>query len=129
MPLAKQLQVLVVDDTTVSRALICNSLTEIGVVNQRIAKDGEEGFKSVLARPVHMIISDLNMPKMNGLQLLHAVRSNKQTAKVGFILVSGRNDKAIIEQGRKLGLNNFLAKPFDTAGIRKCLEGVVGKLT
>lgn len=128
MPLAKQLEVLVVDDTSVSRALLCNSLTEIGVVNQRVAKDGEAGLQSILARPVHLIISDLNMPKMNGLELLRAVRNHKPTAKVGFILVSGRNDDTIINHGRKLGLNNFLPKPFTTSSVRACLESVVGKL-
>jgi len=129
MPLPQQLEVLIVDDATVSRILICESLSEIGVVNQRIAKNGEDALKSVMVRPVHLIISDLNMPKMNGLELLRAVRGYKPTSKIGFILVSGRNDKTIINEGRKLGLNSFIAKPFTTAGMKSCLEGVVGKFT
>jgi len=128
MPHASQLEVLVVDDTTVSRALICDSLTKIGVTNVRVAKDGQAALQLMMARSAHLVVSDYNMPNMNGLELLKALRQNKGTARVGFILVSGRNDNAIITEGRKFGLNNFIAKPFTTDGMKACLEKVVGKL-
>ena len=65
---------------------------------------------------------------MDGLQLLHALRKNPKTAKVGFILVTGSQDKALIEKGRKLGMNNYLAKPFNPRDLERCIEKVVGKL-
>jgi two-component system chemotaxis response regulator CheY len=69
------------------------------------------------------------MPKMDGLQLLRALRANGPTSKVGFILVTGSGDKGLILEGKKLGLNNYLPKPFDANSLRSCIEAVVGKLS
>ena len=85
-------------------------------------------LKALAAKPVHLVISDYNMPGLDGLQLLKALRENKSTARIGFILVSGRLDEGIVTNGRKLGMNNFIAKPFNTAQMRKCIEAVVGPL-
>jgi two-component system chemotaxis response regulator CheY len=128
MPFAKHLNVLIADDTSVSRALICAGLDELGILSYRIAKDGEEALKAMMASPAHLVISDFNMPKLDGLALLRALREYAPTSKVGFILITGRSDKALIEQGRKWGLNNFITKPFTTQGLKACIEAVTGKL-
>jgi two-component system, chemotaxis family, chemotaxis protein CheY len=128
MSLKDQLRILVVDDTSVSRALICDGLDQIGMKNVSIARDGEEGLIAMRTKPSHLIISDLNMPKLDGLGLLRAVREFEPTKKAAFILVTGRGDNAVIEQGRKYGLNNFLAKPFTVATLKASIEAVVGRL-
>lgn len=128
MPYAQHLKVMVVDDTSVSRMLVNEALQAIGVKNIVMASDGEQALKSMMTAPCHIVISDFNMPKLDGLQLLQALREYQPTRSVGFILVTGRGDKALIEQGKKWGLNNFLPKPFTNDGMRKCLEQVVGKL-
>src|ERR1700730_257236 len=128
MALRDRLRVLVVDDTSVSRALICDALDQIGMKHVSIGRDGEEGHCAMLAQPAHLVISDLNMPKLDGLGLLRAVREYEPTKKAAFILVTGRGDSAIIEQGRKYGLNNFLAKPFTVATLKASIEAVVGRL-
>lgn len=128
MGLASKLQVLVVDDTSVSRALIVDSLTQLGVSNVRIAKDGKEAFASVCSQPVHLIISDYHMPNGNGLQLLKGVRDKASTSKTGFILITGKSDPDVITVGKGLGMNNYLLKPFDLASLKKCIESVVGAL-
>ena len=51
-----------------------------------------------------------------------------RTAKIGFVLISGRLDDQIVSTGRQLGLNNVLQKPFDTAQMKVCLQAVVGPL-
>jgi two-component system chemotaxis response regulator CheY len=125
----QQLSILVVDDTSVSRALITDGLDQIGLKGFRIAKDGEEALKIMMTAPSHLVISDYNMPKIDGIQLLRALRQHGPTSKVGFILVTGKGDKALIDEGKKWGLNNFLAKPFTVPGLKTCIEAVVGKLT
>jgi two-component system, chemotaxis family, chemotaxis protein CheY len=65
---------------------------------------------------------------MDGLQMLHTLRSQPRTKGVGFILITGRADKEIIDTGRKLGMNNFLKKPFAPQDLRACIEAVVGRL-
>ena len=82
----------------------------------------------MLRTPVHLVISDYNMPGKNGLEFLKAIRTNKQTARVGFILVSGSSSPDIIRVGRSYGMNNFLPKPFNADSLRKTVEAVVGKL-
>lgn len=128
MPFAQHLKVMVVDDTSVSRMLVCDGLNQIGVKNVTIAADGEQALKSMMLSPCHLVVSDYNMPKLDGLQLLRALREYGPTRQVGFILVTGRGDKALIDQGRKFGLNNYLPKPFTTPGLKSAIEAVVGKL-
>jgi len=128
MSLASKLEVMVVDDTSVSRMLIIESLNEIGVSNIAMAKDGKQALSALMAKPVHLVISDQNMPGLDGLGLLKALREYKPTARIGFILVTGSPDKSLIERGRTLGLNNFIAKPFSTKAVRSAIEAVVGKL-
>jgi two-component system chemotaxis response regulator CheY len=128
MSLKDQLRILVVDDTSVSRALICDGLDQIGMKNVAIARDGEEAVQMMKAKPSHLIISDLNMPKLDGLGLLKAVREYEPTKKVAFILVTGRGDAATIEAGKKYNLNNFLPKPFTVQTLKASLEAVVGRL-
>ena len=128
MPLAKQLEVMVVDDTSTSRILLCSALDDCGLVNRRVAKDGEEALKALMVKPAPLVISDMTMPKLDGLGLLKSLREYAPTSRIGFILVTGRSDRALIDEGRKFGLNNFLAKPFTSANMRSCIEAVVGKL-
>ena len=129
MPAAKQLEVMIVDDTSVSRMLMTESLQEIGITSLALAKDGAEALSQLKAKPVHLVISDQYMPNLDGLGLLKAVRTNPPTAKIGFILVTGSPEKSLVERGRQMGLNNFIAKPFTTAAIRAAIEAVVGRLT
>lgn len=119
---------MVVDDMATSRGLITQSLDEIGIQNYVWEKDGQDAFKTLSSKPVHLVISDYNMPNMDGLQLLHSLRSNTTTSRIGFVLVTGRADNAILEKGKQLSMNNYLLKPFSTDQMRTCLERVVGKL-
>ncbi|MFN4143368.1 response regulator [Aestuariivirga sp.] len=128
MPYMQHLRVMVVDDTSVSRMLLVDSLNEIGIKNIVLAGDGEQALQSMMANPCHIVFSDMNMPKLNGLQLLKALREFGPTRQCCFILVTGKGDRAMIEEGKKFGLNNFLAKPFTSATLKAAIEAVVGKL-
>ena len=128
MPFMQHLKVMVVDDTSVSRLLLVDGLNEIGIKNITLAGDGEEALQKMMANPCHIVFSDMNMPKLNGLQLLKALREYAPTRQCCFILVTGKGDRALIEEGKKFGLNNFLAKPFTPATLKAAIEAVVGKL-
>lgn len=128
MGVASKVQILVVDDTSVSRVLICDGLAQLGIKNVTIAKDGQAALDSLKAKPVHLVISDYYMPKLDGLQLLKGMREHKPTSRCGFILVTGRADKEIIKTGMQLGMNNYLAKPFSVENMKKCIEAIVGPL-
>ena len=128
MPFMQHLKVMVVDDTSVSRLLLVDGLNEIGLKNIALANDGEQALHLMMANPCHIVFSDMNMPKLNGLQLLKALREFGPTRQCCFILVTGKGDRAMIEEGKKYGLNNFLAKPFTTATLKAAIEAVAGKL-
>ncbi|MBM9594381.1 response regulator [Roseitranquillus sediminis] len=128
MALRDQLRIMVVDDMSTSRGLITQALDSMGIRNVVTAADGPSALKTLEKSPVHLVISDFNMPGMNGLQLLHALRSGAKTARVGFLLITGRADREIIDTGRKLGMNNFVKKPFEAAGLRSAIEAIVGRL-
>lgn len=128
MALREQIRVMVVDDMSTSRGLITQALDSIGIRNVATATDGNDALQALRQSPVHMVISDYNMPGMTGLHLLHNLRHTPQTAKVAFLLITGRAEPAIIEQGQKLGMNNFLTKPFDPGQLKAAIEAVVGRL-
>lgn len=128
MPFASALRVLIVDDQLTSRLLIRGGLQELGVSDIEMAADGEQGLKAMMAKPAHLVISDFNMPKLDGLGFLRAVRSYEATKKAAFILLTGRGDKALIERAANYGVNNYLAKPFTIPQLKAQIEAVVGRL-
>lgn len=128
MSLKDSLRVMVVDDMSISRALISQSLDEIGVSHYATANEGRDALGKLVANPVHLVISDMNMPGMSGLQLLEALRQTRATQKIGFILITGTPSPEIMRVGRELGLNNLVRKPFTTVTLRSAIESVVGRL-
>jgi two-component system chemotaxis response regulator CheY len=128
MSILQQIKVLIVDDTSTSRMLIRDGLEQLGVRNIIVAADGEQALKMMMSTPAHLVISDYNMPKLDGLQLLQGIRSYKPTASVPFIMLTGKGDAAVLTRGKALGLNNYLTKPIDMNALRKAIEGVLGRL-
>jgi two-component system, chemotaxis family, chemotaxis protein CheY len=128
MSIADHLKVLVVDDTNTSRMLIRDGLEELGIRNIQLARDGEQALQMMMASPAHLVISDVNMPKLDGIGLLKAIREYAPTKKVPVIILTGRSDRAVLESAIKLGVNNYLTKPFTVATLKKALEAIVGKI-
>jgi len=128
MSLKDSLRIMVVDDMATSRGLITQALDEIGIKNYVTENDGKKAFSRLAATPVHLVLSDYNMPGMDGLGLLKAVRTNPATQKIGFILVTGKPTPEIVAEAKKLGLNNMIKKPFTSDSMKQCIESVVGRL-
>lgn len=128
MSVKESLRILVVDDMATSRGLLVNSFTGMGIKNVFDETNVDDALSFMLKFPVHIVVADYNMPGKDGLQLLQAIRSNKQMARTGFILVSGTADSSVLTKGRELGMNNFIAKPFNEAGLKKTVEAVTGPL-
>jgi two-component system, chemotaxis family, chemotaxis protein CheY len=129
MPAASAINALIVDDQLTMRALIRSTLQQMGVVNMRDAVDGEEALARLAERPANLIISDYNMPRLDGLGLLRAVRANPQTQKAAFIMLTGRADKELVQRAAQFGANNYLVKPFTLVSLKEKIEQVFGVLT
>ncbi len=128
MGLKNKLRVMIVDDMSVSRGLLVQALDEIGIPNIVHENNGKSALVSLSSSPVHLVISDYNMPEMDGLVLLDNMNKYGMKKKTGFILVTGSTNKGVIEKGKQLGMNNFLRKPFSTAQVKACIEKVFGDL-
>ncbi|SPF81943.1 response regulator [Pseudoprimorskyibacter insulae] len=128
MGIKHALRIMVVDDMATSRGLITQALDDLGIKNYVTENDGAGAYSALTRTPVHLVLSDYNMPIMNGMQLLHKLRTTPATQKIGFILVTGKPTPEVVQQAKSLGLNNMIKKPFTTASMQKCIESVVGPL-
>lgn len=128
MSLKDTLRVMIVDDMGVSRGLLVQAIEEMGIWKNQAENDGRAALNKLITDPVHLVLSDYNMPGMDGLELLRALRQHKATARIGFILVTGNPTPDLVTKGKALGLNNIIKKPFSTASMKQCIESVVGRL-
>ena len=128
MALKDILEVAVVDDTAVSRGLLVNALEQIGIRKIEIFKNGQEALDHLKKMPRHLVISDYNMPQLDGLGLLEGLRNFEPTARIGFVLITGRANPDMIAKGRELHMNNYLEKPVDPPKMKACIEAIVGHL-
>jgi two-component system, chemotaxis family, chemotaxis protein CheY len=128
MPNAATLKVLVVDDQFSVRQMTRLALEKIGVRLIHEAENGQEALFKALAQPLDLIISDFNMPEMDGIGLLRAVRGHQAIRKVPFILITGRGDRELVVKAAQAGVNNYVVKPFDEATLRQKMEAVLGRL-
>jgi len=128
MPNAAALKVLVVDDQFSVRQMTRLALEKIGVRLIHEAANGQEALNKALAQPLDLIISDFNMPEMDGINLLRAVRGHQAIRKTPFILITGRGDRELVVKAAQAGVNNYVVKPFDEATLRQKMEAVLGRI-
>lgn len=129
MPAASSINVLIVDDQQTIRSLVRSGLQQLGFPYAQEAPDGEEGLRQMLCKPFQLVISDYNMPKLDGLGLLRAIRSHPPIAATAFIMLTGRADRELVQRAVQFGVNNYLVKPFTVATLKEKIEGVFGALT
>jgi two-component system, chemotaxis family, chemotaxis protein CheY len=128
MPSASSLSVLIVDDQQTIRSLVRTGLQQLGINNCVEAQDGEDGLRQILIKPPQLVISDFNMPKLDGLGLLRAIRSHPPIRTTAFIMLTGRADKELVQRAVQFGVNNYLVKPFTVATLKEKIEAVFGVL-
>lgn len=129
MPAASAIKVMVVDDQASMRAMIRRALQDLGFKDIRDKQGAVEALPAIKADRVHLVISDYNMPDMDGLQFLEAVRGDPVIGKTVFIMLTGSSDREIVQKAAALGVNNYLVKPFAPAALKEKIERVFGALT
>jgi len=129
MPAAATLKVLVVDDQTSVRQMTRMTLEQIGIRHIHEAENGKLAMDTASVQPLDLVISDFNMPEMDGLAFLRALRGHPAARKVPFILLTGRGDRELVVKAAQAGANNYLIKPFTPDILRQKIEQVMGKLS
>lgn len=122
-----KMKVLVVDDFATMRRIIKNVLKQIGFINILEADDGTAALGVLKENKVDLIISDWNMPKMSGLDLLKTVRKEEATKKVPFVMVTAEAQKDNVLQAVQAGVSNYIVKPFTADAVKEKLTKIFDK--
>ena len=120
-------KVLVVDDSASVRQQVSLALTQAGLEVVE-AKDGSDGLAKVSSRPdIGLIISDVNMPNMNGLEMVQAVKKLPVAAKLPIIMLTTEGNPALMAEGKKAGATGWMIKPFKAeilvSAVKKLMAG------
>jgi two-component system chemotaxis response regulator CheY len=128
MPAPGAIKTLIADDQQSMRSLIRTSLHTLGITQTREVADGEDAFRALIAQPANLVITDFNMPKLDGLGLLRAIRAHAPISKTAVIMLTGRADRELVQRAVQFGVNNYLVKPFTTQTLKEKIEAVFGPL-
>ena len=128
MPAAASMTVLVVDDQLTMRSLVRTGVQELGFRDIREAPDGEAALRVLLTTKVQLVISDYNMPKLDGMGLLRAIRAHEPIRQTPFIMLTGRAERELVQRAVQYGVNNYLVKPFTVGTLKTKIEAVFGPL-
>jgi twitching motility two-component system response regulator PilG len=104
--------VLVVDDSPTICRLVKITLEREGY-RVITAADGQEGLAKIIAELPDLVLLDITMPRMNGYQLCKSIKTTQETANIPVIMLSGKDDVADREMGRKVGSSGYITKPFE----------------
>ncbi len=125
MPLEKVdrgIKILVVDDFATMRRVVKSCLKTLGFQNVVEAENGQAALNQLAAGGFSLIISDWNMPEMQGIDLLRAVRANPSLKGLPFIMVTAEAQKENILAAAKAGVSNYIIKPFTADVLQQKLE-------
>jgi two-component system chemotaxis response regulator CheY len=122
------LKVLIVDDSKSIRGVIKKTLTAAGFPVDELweAANGKEALDLILENPVGVVLSDLHMPEMDGLELLRTLNQMGQVPPC-FILVTTEGRKEQLREAVSLGARGYVTKPFKPEALRKILSLFVGE--
>lgn len=126
MGIDKNMKILVVDDFATMRRIIKNILKQLGFVNIDEADDGEPALAKLQAGGFDLVISDWNMPKMDGLTLLKTVRSDDQLKDLPFLMVTAEAQKENVIEAVKAKVSDYIVKPFTAEVLGEKLDRIFG---
>jgi two-component system chemotaxis response regulator CheY len=117
--------VLVVDDSAAIRKILQRVLRQTGMAIRTIheAGDGQEALELLKSQPVHLILTDINMPKMDGLQLLASLKASPQWHSVPVVMITTEGGETKVGEAVRLGAAGYVRKPFTADQIKEKLAG------
>ena len=124
----ENLGILLVDDSLSVRKFIGRMLEAAGYKVQT-ASDGEEGLRKATAASFQVIIADLEMPKMNGYELIQALRARPETKSIPVIILTTRAGEKHRQMAQSLGVSSYLTKPVEERALIKEISQLVNTAT
>lgn len=122
----KNMRVLVVDDFSTMRRIIKNILRQLGFSNIVEADDGSTAWEVLNKERIDFVISDWNMPKMTGIELLRKVRASEEYADVPFLMVTAEGLQENIIEAVQAKVSNYIVKPFTPETLGQKIDKIFG---
>lgn len=117
----ESLRVLVVDDSRMARNLIRRVLTNLGIQHFQEAEDGRKAIELLNRDPVDLVVTDYNMPEVNGLELTEFIRGSELHAHLPVLMVTSEANEAHLSQVAHAGVNALTDKPFEPETVKRLL--------
>ncbi len=124
--MASDLKILIVDDSPTMRRILLNTVQKAGYPNCQEAEDGKDALAKLMANEYDLLMTDWNMPNMNGLELTEAVRNGSNQKDIPILMVTTRNMKEDIVNAIKTGVNGYIVKPFDAKTLNAKINEIMG---
>ena len=124
MALDLSMTMLIVDDYATMRRILKNIFKQLGYTRFVEADDGSTALEQLEKQKIDMIVSDWNMPKMSGLELLKTVRSSDEYKDIPFLMVTAEAQKKNVIDAVRAGVSNYIVKPFTQEQITEKLEKI-----
>nr|WP_238339670.1 chemotaxis response regulator CheY [Candidatus Manganitrophus noduliformans] len=118
------MKILVVDDMSSMRRIIKNTLKQLGYPNTDEAEDGDKALEMVRNAPFDLVVSDWNMPNMNGLDLLKAIRQDPKLSALPVLMVTTEAEMDHILEAIRSGVNSYILKPFTPETMKEKIDKV-----
>ena len=115
---------LIVDDYSTARRLIKDSFEQLGFACHE-AENGNQAITLIQQTTLDLVIADVHMPKKNGLELLKDIRADDNMKDLPVVLIMLEPFEDLISDAKKLGMNDYLVKPFDVFTLSKTLDKVI----
>jgi len=119
------IKILIIDDFATMRRIMKNILKQLGFKNLVEADDGTTALNILESQKIDLIISDWNMPKMTGLELLKKLRASTEYKKTPFLMVTAEAQKQNVIEAVQAGVSNYVVKPFTAEAISDKLKKIL----
>ncbi|NVM56874.1 MAG: response regulator [Desulfobacterales bacterium] len=119
--------ILLVDDFATMRRILKNVLKQIGFTKVVEADDGTTALGALRKGKIDLIISDWNMPKMSGVELLKTIRSDESLKDIPFLMVTAEAQKSSVLEAVQAGVNHYIVKPFTADTVMERLQQIFDK--
>lgn len=124
MPLNPDMRILIVDDFSTMRRIVRNILRQLGMNNVVEADDGTTAWDTLNREKIDFIVSDWNMPKMTGIELLRKVRASEEFADIPFLMVTAEAQQENIIEAVQAKVSNYIVKPFTADTLKQKIDKI-----
>lgn len=124
----KDMKILIVDDFSTMRRIIKNLLRDLGYTNTLEADDGLTALPMLQNGNFDFLVTDWNMPGMQGIDLLKAVRSDENLAGLPVMMVTAESKRDQIVEAAQAGVNGYIVKPFTATTLREKIDKIFERI-